>query len=180
MWLFLPILFLCVDMKREVLLVKTQVKRNQAGVESCSGAAAWILELKQTSNRPQTPTLHLSFTQQGQKLLSPFYHLFPNLRSDLQLSSLRNAVHLSTSMTLTISSHCSSPSLQPWPAFFRPGSSPATAPDWHEWHYRIQRLIKTNCSLLIPLHHLQRQSNTYSTDTIMSRHGAQQNTWNSL
>lgn len=118
------------------------------------GAAAWILELKQTSGRLQTPTLHLSFTQRGQKLLSPFYHLFPNLRSDLQLSSRCNAVHLSTSMTLTISSHCSSPSLQPWPAFFSPGSSPATAPDWHDWHYRMQRLIKTNCSLLIPLHHL--------------------------
>ena len=132
--------------------------------------------IQPTTNSHSSSVIHTARS----KVTLPLYHLFPNLRSDLQLSSLRNAVHLSTSMTLTISSHCSSPSLQPWPAFFRPGLSPATAPDWHEWHYRIQRLIKTNCSLLIPLHHLQRQSNTYSTDTIMSRHGAQQNTWNSL
>lgn len=152
-WPFLPILFLCLVMKWEILLIKTRVKKI-GPASSLFRVFFRILDLKQTSDRHPTPTLHLSFTQQGQKLLSPFYHLFPNLRSDLRLSSRRNAVHLSTSMTLTISSQCSSPCLQPWPAFFRPGSSPATAPDWHEWHHRIQRLIKTNCSLLIPLHHL--------------------------
>ena len=51
----------------------------------------------------------------SQSTLSHFPYIFPFLCSDLQPSSHCFTVHLSTSLTLTVSSHCSSSHLHPDP-----------------------------------------------------------------
>ena len=41
--------------------------------------------------------------------------------------------------------------LIPDPSLSILSQSPVKLPDWHQWHYKIERLIRTKCSLPIPL-----------------------------
>lgn len=72
-----------------------------------------VISLTRTNHK--LPILIYHSHIKSQSTLSHFPYIFPFLCSDLQPSSHRFTVHLSTSLTLTVSSHCSSSHLHPDP-----------------------------------------------------------------